>query len=864
VINVAEINQALLVLQSTAIAFSKVSTKTYELGIYGTVSSSLLLVVAFIQDSLLSQTRSSIGPIGPFVLRAIQLVLVICTAFANASLPRRPELFKDGKAVDSGETVSVFSKYSFAWCEPLLKLALQKGSLELKDLPTMDHNVRSKDATRTWIKADRKHSLWVNVALHHKWALIVQWALTGLSAVGNVTPQFVLFNVLKLLEKRGAGASVSSEAWIWVIALGLSTTITSWIESWLFWISQSDIAIPIRAELASLIFQKSMRRKDIKGATKQQTDVSEPERDTTAAGKPEEPKKDDSEAALTKQSTINLIAVDARRVADFASYNNYFPGSAFKLIVSFTFLIVIIGWKALLVGLLTMLLIMPLNVYWSKEYASAQSRLMKMRDEKLGVVTEALQGLRQLKFMSIEAQWQEKISAVRTLELSELWASFKADTMILLCWIASPIFFSVTSLSVYAYLYGELTPSVAFTAIGIFKNLEVTLAVVPELTTMLIDSYVSVQRIEKYLDAPEVSVNTKDSPNVSFDNASFSWPSDEEKEDRDQKYVLRNVNISFPENELSVVSGKTGTGKSMLLSAILGEVDIISGTINVPKPPSIWERHDHKATKANWIIPSSVAYVAQIPWIENATIKDNILFGLPYDEDRYIKILDACALRKDLQMMPDGDSTEIGSNGINLSGGQKWRLTFARALYSRAGILVLDDIFSAVDAHVGRFIYENALTGELGAGRTRILVTHHVALCKPRTKYLVELGDGTVEHAGFLSELEEDGILTKIITKESLAIEEEEGSTAVNSEESSDIDGEVEVLKKIDTKASAKKFVEDETKEKGAVSRAIYGEYLTASGGFPFWALAVVLFLSRQILSVGKLIYFLQSQTLQE
>src|SRR6185436_16738598 len=108
------------------------------------------------------------------------------------------------------------------------------------------------------------------------------------------------------------------------------------------------------------------------------------------------------------------------------------------------------------------------------------------------------------------------------------------------------------------------------------------------------------------------------------------------------------------------------------------------------------------------------------PWIENASLKDNILFGLPLLPERYEAVLDACALKQDLEILEDGDQTEIGANGINLSGGQRWRVTLARALYSRAGILVMDDIFSAVDAHVGRWIFEKALTGELSDGRTRV------------------------------------------------------------------------------------------------------------------------------------------------
>ena len=128
----------------------------------------------------------------------------------------------------------------------------------------------------------------------------------------------------------------------------------------------------------------------------------------------------------------------------------------------------------------------------------------------------------------------------------------------------SPIALAATSLAVYATLYGELTPSVAFTAIGVFSSLEVTLSVIPELTTDLIDAYISIERIEKYLNAPEITKNTNDSPIISFEDASIAWPADEEAEggeDHALRYVLSNVNISFPEKELSVVSGKTGTGK---------------------------------------------------------------------------------------------------------------------------------------------------------------------------------------------------------------------------------------------------------------------------------------------------------------
>jgi hypothetical protein len=215
----------------------------------------------------------------------------------------------------------------------------------------------------------------------------------------------MLFHILRILENRQAGHSIGSEAWIWVAALCLCTIAASWIEAWLFWISWSEIAIPVRAQLSALIFQKAMRRKDVKGASKSgQKAVDKPSEgpDLRQATLGESNVVDNSEVAdddedegaqKTKQSTVNLIGVDAKRVSDFCSFNNYFPGSLFKLIVSFSFLLVLIGWKSLLAGFLAMALTLPINIFFSKRYAAAQDRLMKARDIKMGVVTEALQGM---------------------------------------------------------------------------------------------------------------------------------------------------------------------------------------------------------------------------------------------------------------------------------------------------------------------------------------------------------------------------------------------------------------------------------------------------------------------------------------
>lgn len=317
---------------------------------------------------------------------------------------------------------------------------------------------------------------------------------------------------------------------------------------------------------------------------------------------------------------------------------------------------------------------------------------MKVRDQKMVVVTEALQGIRQIKFSAQEQQWQEKIGKKRDEELATQWRVFCLDTLLIAIWILGPVMLSAVSLTVYSLLNGSLSASVAFTSITVMGSMELSLAVLPEVIADALEAWVSVKRIDEYLKAPEKDPYIISSDAIGFEDALIAWPSDSQEADPD-RFALKDINLQFPIKELSVISGKTGSGKSLLLASILGEADLLAGTVRVPQAPSSEERFDSKANKSDWIIDSAIAFVAQIPWIENATIKDNILFGLPYDSGRYKKVVRCCALEKDLDLLPDGELTDIGANGINLSGGQRWRISFARALYSRAGILVLDDIF---------------------------------------------------------------------------------------------------------------------------------------------------------------------------
>jgi hypothetical protein len=264
----------------------------------------------------------------------------------------------------------------------------------------------------------------------------------------------------------------------------------------MFWISWANLGIPIRAQLSAVVFEKSMRRKNVKTANKSEKKVKSGEsadasKDNAANGQngptettplidtklgadkikdkkkdnkeeEEEDSGDDPTGQKSRQAVINLIGVDAKRVSDFAMFQFLFPNCAAKLIVAVWFLIVIIGWIPLGVGFLTWVIIIPINTHFAKKYSAAQDRLMKVRDQKLAIVNESLQGIRQIKFSALEPQWEKKILAMREKELKACWDVFLGDTVLFGCWITSPIALSAASLAVYAWVNGELKPSVAF------------------------------------------------------------------------------------------------------------------------------------------------------------------------------------------------------------------------------------------------------------------------------------------------------------------------------------------------------------------------------------------------------------------
>jgi len=316
---------------------------------------------------------------------------------------------------------------------------------------------------------------------------------------------------------------------------------------------------------------------------------------------------------------------------------------------------------------------------------------------------------------------------------------------------------------------------------------------------------------------------------------------DVEQDTAESRIALKNINCSIERGSLVAVVGSVGSGKSSFLSAILGEMESIDGT-KVYMPPKKGELpHDN-----------SVSFCSQSPWVVNETLRGNILFGRAYDELRYDKVVEACALTDDLAVLPAGDMTEIGERGINLSGGQKARVSLARAMYSPdSQLILLDDPLSAVDAHVGEHLFREAIMGDVCRGATRVLVTHHVHFL-PRCDAVIVLDKGTVTHTGSYQDLVARGVdfagAINITKKEESGDADNKTEKGKEDEDKSG-EGDKKDDKGVDASSSAdkaklkkagEKLVKDEEREEGAVEGSMYSHYAKAGGTLAFVSIFVI------------------------
>ncbi|XP_040848249.1 ATP-binding cassette sub-family C member 2 [Ochotona curzoniae] len=460
----------------------------------------------------------------------------------------------------------------------------------------------------------------------------------------------------------------------------------------------------------------------------------------------------------TVGETVTLMSVDAQKLMDVTSFIHLLWSTVLQIVLSIYFLWLELG-PSILAGVGIMILFIPVNAVLATKNRKLQFKNMKFKDKRLRIMNEILNGIKILKYFAWEPSFKEQVHKLRNKELKNLRAFAYLQSLITFLLYLSPVLVSVTTFSVYVLVDSNniLDAQKAFTSITLFNILRFPMGMLPNVISAMLQASVSVERIEKYLSGDDLDTSAiqRDSnfdKAVQFSDASFTW-------DRDLEPTIKNVNLDIMPGKLVAVVGTVGSGKSSLMSAMLGEMENVCGNIK---------------------IKGTVAYVPQQSWIQNGTIKDNILFGSEFNEKRYQQVLEACALLPDLEILPGGDLAEIGEKGINLSGGQKQRVSLARATYQHADIYILDDPLSAVDAHVGKHIFSKVLgPNGLLNGKTRILVTHSLHFL-PQVDEIVVVENGTILETGsYNSLLAKKGVFAKNL-KMFLKHADSEGEVTVN------------------------------------------------------------------------------------
>uniref|UniRef100_A0A8C6UP06 Multidrug resistance-associated protein 1 n=1 Tax=Neogobius melanostomus TaxID=47308 RepID=A0A8C6UP06_9GOBI len=407
---------------------------------------------------------------------------------------------------------------------------------------------------------------------------------------------------------------------------------------------------------------------------------------------------------------VNLMSVDAQRFMDLSAYINMIWSAPLQVVLALYFLWETLG-PSVLAGVAVMLLMVPVNAFIVAQ--------MKSKDGRIKLMNEMLNGIKVLKLYAWELAFQDKVSEIRQSELRVLKKAAYLGAMSTFTWICV----ALSTFAVYVLVDERniLDAQKAFVSLALFNILRFPLNMLPMVISSLVQASVSLKRLRTFLshEDPNVTCVLQTASSVCVTKRWFP-------------VCVFSLNVQIPEGSLVAVVGLVGSGKSSLLSALLGEMDKIEGTASVK---------------------GSVAYVSQQAWIQNSTLKENIVFGQELNDPWYQQVVEACALRPDMEILPAGDDTEIGEKGVNLSGGQKQRVSLARAIYCDRSVYLLDDPLSAVDAHVGKHIFDKVIGPQgLLKDKTRVLVTHGLSYL-PQADLILVMGEGQVTERGSYQQL---------------------------------------------------------------------------------------------------------------
>ncbi|GAB1603326.1 resistance-associated 1-like isoform X1, partial [Argonauta hians] len=528
--------------------------------------------------------------------------------------------------------------------------------------------------------------------------LCYSWCFKVIADVLTFTAPVIL-NLLIMYAEKG---EPPWKSYVLAVLLFILVSIHSFFNHSSFYVSML-LAMRIRGVLTSAVFRKML---SLNNAVRQTMSVGQ---------------------------IVNTMSIDCSRLQDAVPFLYVMLSAPIQISFSLYLLYQQLG-PSVFAGLVLLLLFVPINGVLMGKIKMYQGQQMKNKDTRIKLMNEILNGIKVIKLYAWEESLLKKIGEIRAKEIKILRkAAFITSISTFLSAITP---FLVTFVTFAAYTLSSsshhLNAQKAFVSLSLFNILRAPVELVPLFMSQSMQLTVAVNRLTKYFNSPDISSGyikhvTGSDCAVVVKNGSFTW-----SEDNEDSFTLKDINIEIKSGQLFSVVGTVGAGKSSLISAILGEMEKLTGSVE---------------------IQGSVAFVPQEAWIQNNSLKNNILFGKEFDLCRYEKVIEACALLPDIALLPDGSESEIGDKGVNLSGGQRQRISLARAVYNDADTFILDDPLSAVDSHVGRHIF-NRVIGPNGLlkHKTRILVTHGIHWL-PEVDNIIVMTNGQISEMGNYSQL---------------------------------------------------------------------------------------------------------------
>ncbi|XP_047065452.1 ABC transporter C family member 14-like [Lolium rigidum] len=716
-------------------------------------------------------------------------------------------------------TASWLSLATFSWIGPLIT----KGStatLSDKDVPPVAPADTAETAYALFLSnwpgsssSKRAHPV-AAALLRSFWPQLLLVAALGVAHISVMYIGPSLLDRFVHFVRRGGGAAEGLR----LVAVLLAGKAAETLASHHYEFQGHKLGMRVRAALLAAVYRKSLR-------------LSTGARRAHGAG-----------------AIVNYMEVDAEEVSSVTYQLHNLWLMPLQIAVALALLYAHLG-PAVLTAVAAIAVVTVVVAFANRRNLEYQSKFLGKRDERMKAITQLLNYMRVIKLQAWEETFGSKVRHLREAELGWLAKSMYfmcANTVVL--W-SGPLVMTVLVFGTCVLTGVELDAGKVFTATAFFRMLDGPMQSFPEAIAAITQATVSLGRLDRYLLDAELNDATVEHVLdsgigayrvvVEVHDATFAWDmrgkkeNETEQEDEDEtiveetpvlETVLKGINMEVRRGELAAVVGTVGSGKSSLLSCIMGEMDKVSGKLRVC---------------------GSTAYVAQTAWIQNGTIQENILFGRPMDSERYKEVTRSCCLEKDLEMMEFGDQTEIGERGINLSGGQKQRIQLARAVYQKCDIYLLDDVFSAVDAHTGSYIFKECLRGLL-KGKTILLVTHQVDFLHNADTIFV-MKDGMIAQSGKYDELLEAGAgFSALVAAHDSSMELVEQGRQVEktrhsqpaaviripSLHSRSIGKGEKLIVAPEIEAATSKIIQEEERESGQVSWRVYKLYLTEAWGW--------------------------------